>query len=558
MEQVATQVAQKEFGAYYTSTRVAELLVGWAVRNHDDRVLDPSCGEGVFLEAAAARVTALKGQASSQVHGIEIDPKVLRRSLAPLLRRFLIPEENVRISDFFDVRAPDQPPFQAVVGNPPFIRYQTFKGPSRQKALGLVRGLGVALPELASSWAPFLLHATEFLDAGGRLAMVVPAEFTHAGYARPVVQYFARKFARIQLASFSDRLFPELNEDALLLLAEGYGGECREFRVKRFQGVKDLESVLELRKGFGARVGLAKLQDTNGRLRNHFLPRDLKALYDFLAADSRVCRLGELAQVGIGYVTGNNQFFHLSRNEARQLEIPPLYLKRSLLRSGIIKGLRFTSSDWVELRDEGEKVYLLALPKVAERDLPDPVLEYLATGKRLGVHKAYKCAVRNPWFSVPHAQAADTFLTYMSGDAPRIVWNAAGVLATNSTHEVRLNSLQRIKPQILSLGFCCSLSQLSAEVEGHPLGGGMLKLEPSEAARTLVVRPDLLKFSEAQFEEMDYFIRSNSMSSAIDMADDLVLRGVLGLNWDQIQVLRNGLTEVREQRRKRIAPSSSN
>lgn len=86
----------------------------------------------------------------------------------------------------------------------------------------------------------------------------------------------------------------------------------------------------------------------------------------------------------------------------------------------------------------------------------------------------------------------------------------------------------------------------------------MLKLEPSEAARTLVVRPDLLKFSEAQFEEMDYFIRSNSMSSAIDMADDLVLRGVLGLNWDQIQVLRNGLTEVREQRRKRIAPSSSN
>jgi len=48
------------------------------------------------------------------------------------------------------------------------------------------------------------------------------------------------------------------------------------------------------------------------------------------------------------------------------------------------------------------------------------------------------------------------------------------------------------------------------------------------------------------------------MSSAIDMADELVLRGVLGLNWDQIQVLRNGLTEVREQRRKRIATSSSN
>jgi hypothetical protein len=28
--------------------------------------------------------------------------------------------------------------------------------------------------------------------------------------------------------------------------------------------------------------------------------------------------------------------------------------------------------------------------------------------------------------------------------------------------------------------------QLSCEIEGHPLGGGMLKLEPGEAARLIV------------------------------------------------------------------------
>jgi hypothetical protein len=103
----------------------------------------------------------------------------------------------------------------------------------------------------------------------------------------------------------------------------------------RFQDVEDFRLALKPHKPFGARVGLAKLQDTNGRLRNHFLPRDLRALYDFLTADSRVCRLGELAQVGIGYVTGNNEFFHLSNEQARELEIPHLYLKRSLLRSGM-------------------------------------------------------------------------------------------------------------------------------------------------------------------------------------------------------------------------------
>ena len=558
MREMATQVEQKELGAYYTSSRVAEVLVGWAIRGHEDRVLDPSCGEGVFLEAAAARVIALKGRPLSQIHGIEIDPKVFRQALVPLLEKLSIPQRNVLVSDFFDVRASEYPRFQAVVGNPPFIRYQTFKGPSREKALTLVRKLGVALPELASSWASFLLHATEFLDTDGRLAVVVPAEFTHAGYARPVVRYLAHKFTRIHLASFSDRLFPGLNEDTLLLLADGYGGECKEFRVKRFQGIEDLASTLEHSNRFGTRVGLSKLRDTNGRLRNHFLGRDLKALYDFLAADSRVSRLGELAQVGIGYVTGNNQFFHLSSEEARLQGIHDRYLKRSLLRSGIMKGICFSSSDWTELRDDSQKVYLLALPKVAEAALPGQVREYLAMGRRLGVHKAYKCAVRNPWFSVPYSQPAEAFLTYMSGDAPRIIWNAAGVLTTNSTHEVRLSSLQRVDPRMLSVAFCCSLSQLSAEVEGHPLGGGMLKLEPSEAERTLVVHPDLLKCGEAQFEEIDYYVRSNSMSSAVDTADELVLRGVLGLNWDQIQVLRNGLTEVRELRRKKIAIARSN
>ncbi len=88
MPQMATSVGQKQFGAYYTSSQVADLLVGWAVRSRDDRVLDPSCGEGVFLEAAATRVAALKGQPPSQVYGVEINPEVFRETFVPCSRGF--------------------------------------------------------------------------------------------------------------------------------------------------------------------------------------------------------------------------------------------------------------------------------------------------------------------------------------------------------------------------------------------------------------------------------------------------------------------------------------
>jgi hypothetical protein len=35
--------------------------------------------------------------------------------------------------------------------------------------------------------------------------------------------------------------------------------------------------------------------------------------------------------------------------------------------------------------------------------------------------------------------------------------------------------------------------QLSCEIEGHPLGGGMLKLEPREAAQVVLPSPMLLE-----------------------------------------------------------------
>jgi hypothetical protein len=41
------------------------------------------------------------------------------------------------------------------------------------------------------------------------------------------------------------------------------------------------------------------------------------------------------------------------------------------------------------------------------------------------------------------------------------------------------------------------LSRLSCEIEGHPLGGGMLKLEPREAGRVLLSKREFASAEEA-------------------------------------------------------------
>jgi len=71
--------------------------------------------------------------------------------------------------------------------------------------------------------------------------MVIPFEVCHAGYAVPVLDYLARTFREVTFLTFRKKLFPDLSEDTLLLLAEDKGPH----RSTRFC-VRDLANAGEL------------------------------------------------------------------------------------------------------------------------------------------------------------------------------------------------------------------------------------------------------------------------------------------------------------------------
>lgn len=100
----ARALERKEHGVYQTPTWAAEALVDRYYGNltSSDRVVEPSCGEGHFLEAIPAEVPAV---------GIELNPE-----LAAIARRRT--GRDIVIGDVLDVELPHQP--SLVVGNPPF------------------------------------------------------------------------------------------------------------------------------------------------------------------------------------------------------------------------------------------------------------------------------------------------------------------------------------------------------------------------------------------------------------------------------------------------------
>jgi len=259
-------------------------------------------------------------------------------------------------------------------------------------------------------------------------------------------------------------------------------------------------------------------------------------------------RLGDLADVGIGYVTGCNSFFHLSPADAVRWRIPNDLLRPALLKSAALRGLSFTSADWSEAASRGTAGHLLDVPNDS-RGLPKAVHRYLEFGREKGVHNAYKCRTRTPWFSVPHVHVPHGFLTYMSGAFPRFVTNEAGAVATNNLHIVRLLNGAAFDIRELAVLWQTSLTSLSAEIEGHPLGGGMLKLEPSEAESVLIAAPELGRGQLGELaRELDALLRAGQASDARSVADKAVLENCLGIGERERRLLREGADCLRERR----------
>ena len=463
-----TPSAQKQTGSYFTPDPVVSCLVRWAVREETDQLLDPACGDGRFIAAHRNSV------------GIERD----RASAAAATAR--APDAIVRSEEFFQWAEGTTDRFDCVAGNPPFIRYQTFKGSVRRRALRLCAAHGARFSGLASSWAPFLVAAAGLLRPSGRMAFVVPAEIGHAPYASPLLRFLVGHFEIVQIVAIREKLFPHLSEDCWLLYADGFGGSAGELR---FSAVETFKPSARPPAQYIPVPVREWIEVWNHRLRPFLLGSEARNLYRATASHSGSRRFGEVAAIRLGYVSGMNDFFHLSPSQARSWKIPDSLLQPTV-RNGRSLPARILTARTIDKWMEADlPVLLLRIPKEAE--VPQSVRRYLDSELGWQARSTYKCRTRNPWYSVPDVHVPDLFLTYMSGLGPSLVRNHASATCTNALHRVDVPDMREINriAQMWDTPFVA----LSCEMEGHPLGGGMLKLELGEVARVVLPSPGTVK-----------------------------------------------------------------
>ncbi|MCY3866894.1 MAG: N-6 DNA methylase [Chloroflexi bacterium] len=540
MNFIENESEQKLRGGYYTPDDLAEFLVRWIAPRKPETILEPGCGDGVFLEKIGLHLD------DTTVYGFEIDsseaPKALCRAKSVGLTDITVHE-----IDFLGWAAEeienDGVGFDAVVGNPPFIRYQYLPSLFQSRAARIFKDLDCKFTKHTNAWVPFVLASFALLRPGGRLAMVVPAEIIHVLHARSLREYIGENARKIILVDPEELWFSNTLQGAVLLLAEKRGD-----KYERAEGVgvysvrgrefvnRDPDVIFDFPHPINGKT-------VEGKWTRALLEPRTRSLIDDLTALKSVRRFAEIATVDVGIVTGANKFFLVSDETVQRFGLDkwshPMF-GRSQHCPGIIY-------DQVQHISNAEKGYPTNFIWFKDRSVENsPAAKaYILQGEQSNLNKRYKCRVRKPWYAVPSVYSTQIGMLKRAHHVPRLILNELNAYTTDTAYRI---SVKEGTARQLVYNFVNPLTALSAELEGRHYGGGVLELVPSEIEQLLIpvptnVKPELSLLDRLiRFESTDEVMQRQGRTILSPLGISISEQNELILGWKRLRDRRNRVT----------------
>lgn len=525
--------AAKRRGGYYTPEPIGRFLANWALEARSEsegartRVLEPSCGDGAILRV-------LDG-AGLEVVGVELDPTEASKASA-------LGVGTVVNSDFFAWREGDgrRRVFDAVVGNPPYIRFGNWDSSSRDRALESMARVGLRPTRLTNAWVPFVVAAVNAVRVGGRVALVLPAELLQVGYAAELRDYLVRSCSKVTLVSFKSLVFPGVLQEIVLLLAEVGDGPAMMQTVE-LEGVEGLDDFHP--SGSAVRASLHRGE----KWTRYYLGAEAIRTLRRIERDGILPTVSEFARVNVGVVTGRNSFFVLSQEDVARFGLEQWVIP-VVSRSSALVGIAIDRADLSGLDSSGKRTRLLTVSDDTPLETSPELAAYIAEGEAAEVHLGYKTRIRRHWWVVPSVKVPDGFMLRQISSVPRVVANNVGATSTDTVHRVFMTT-DRASAWQLATATLNSVTCAFAEVMGRSYGGGILELEPSEAA-TLPV-PDPASVSKELAAEVDRRLRTGDVDGAIGLVDQELLVDGLGMDQTEVAVIEQAARIMRERRHAR-------
>ncbi len=183
-----------------------------------------------------------------------------------------------------------------------------------------------------------------------------------------------------------------------------------------------------------------------------------------------------------GIATGANEFFFLTKEQVKILDIPLHYFKRTVGRTRDINSDTLTIYDMDALDSIGRPTFLLTIEDPFE-DLPQSLQRYIQQGIEAGLPQRALIGLRKPWYKTEKRVIPELLFAYLGRRNTRFIHNTAQVLPLHCLHCVYTHSKepQQIKKIWQVLNHPDTLASLGYISKSY--GSGALKVEPQNLKR---------------------------------------------------------------------------
>ncbi|WDM59715.1 N-6 DNA methylase [Pseudomonas sp. NEEL19] len=505
MNFMANESAQKLRGGYYTPVKIATFITRWMKESNAKTFLEPSCGDGAFFAALADAGF----DESITVKAFELDP--IEAKKAAILAGQKNISARIKNTDFLRVALDEltmnNQEYDAVIGNPPFIRYQYLPSEFQDLAEAIFKQLNCKFTKHTNAWVPFVMAAIAMLKPGGRLGMVIPSEIIHVLHAQSLRTLLGHLCKKIVIIDPEEIWFEGTLQGAVILMAEkklsesDYGHGLGLVQVRGDQFLTQSPTAI-----FNS-VNAINGRTVEGKWTKAFLSKSSLELLDAAEQFETVHRFKSIAKVDVGIVTGANSFF-LVNDETVKAHRLSSWSHPMFGRSEHCPGVIYDDRQHTENRKKGLPSNFLWFPE-GSADKYSEVADYLKIGIAQDLHTRYKTRIRKYWYTVPSVSSSQIGMLKRSHDVPRLILNSAEAYTTDTAYRI---SSKFVDAQDLVTAFLNPLTALSAELEGRTYGGGVLELVPSEIEKLLIPIPTN---SNLDIQRLDTLVRTGSMTDVL-------------------------------------------